>query len=67
MSAMYRGLFSVQQFFILHRAFHRGLSREIRAQSDTFLHREYNLAKKNKSLRHIRLTISPDAFVTFLP
>ena len=31
----------------------RDFSREIRAQSDTCLHREYNLAMKNKSLRRI--------------
>ena len=30
-------------FFILHRAFHRDFNRELRAQSETRLHREYNL------------------------
>ena len=34
---------------ILHRAFPRDFSREMRAQSETCLHREYNLAMKNKS------------------
>ena len=31
----------------------RAFSREIRAQGDTRLHREYNLAMKNKCLRRI--------------
>ena len=31
----------------------RDFNREIRAQSETRLHREYNLAMKNKSLRRI--------------
>ena len=31
----------------------RDFSREIRAQSEIWLHREYNLAMKNKSLRRI--------------
>ena len=36
--------------FILHRAFPCDFSREIRTQSDTSLHREYNLTMKNKAL-----------------
>ena len=40
-------------FFIA--LFPRGFSREIRAQSETCLHCEYNLATKNKSLRRIAL------------
>ena len=33
----------------------RDFSREIRAQSETCLHREYNLAMKNKSLSYTML------------
>ena len=35
--------------FILHRAFPRVFRHEIRVQSDAHLHREYNLALKNKA------------------
>ena len=41
--------------FILHRAFPRVFRHEIRAQSDALLHREYNLAMKNKSLSYAML------------
>ena len=36
----------------------RGYNREIRAQSETRLYREYNLAMKNKSLSYTMLHLS---------
>ena len=41
--------------FILHRAFPRVFRHEIRTQSDAYLHREYNLAMKIKSLSYTML------------
>ena len=49
----FRSLCCILMIFILHRAFPRDFSREIRARNNIHLHREYNLAMKNKSLRRI--------------
>ena len=52
-------LFSLPYIFVSERIIYassrntRDLSREIRAQNETRLHREYNLAMKNRSLRRI--------------
>ena len=42
-----------ERFFYSSSRNTRDFNREIRAQSETRLHREYNLAMKNKSLRRV--------------